>query len=60
MADKHAVFYEFAFDRAVIITYQYRDTNNHLLGNYSTGIIRDSRSVTDVTLPRKTRFIVSI
>ncbi|KAI7853942.1 retinol binding protein receptor-domain-containing protein [Circinella umbellata] len=56
-ADKHAVFYELAFDRAIIITYQYRDTNNHLLGNYSTGIIRNSRSVADVTLPRKTRFI---
>ena len=60
MADKQSVLYGLAFDRAVIITYQYLDADNFFLGNYSTGVLRNSLSVPDVTLPPQTRFIVSI
>ncbi|KAI9484393.1 retinol binding protein receptor-domain-containing protein [Zychaea mexicana] len=57
MADKQSIFYGLAIDRAVIITYQYRDANRHLLGNYSTGVLRNDRLVEDVTLPPHTRYI---
>ncbi|KAI8143215.1 retinol binding protein receptor-domain-containing protein, partial [Fennellomyces sp. T-0311] len=60
MADKQSILYGLAFDRSVIITYQYLDADNHFLGNHSTGVLRNSLSVPDVTLPPRTRFIVRI
>lgn len=58
MADKQAVFYGISFDRAVVVTYQFLDQGHHWIGNYSTGILRNTRYVPDVRLPRHTRYIV--
>ena len=58
MADKQAILYGAAFDRAGLITYKYMDAERHFLGNYSTNILRNSVAVPDVTLPRHTRYIV--
>lgn len=60
MADKQAVLYGLAVDRAMLVTYQYLDHNRVLIGNYSSGVLRNSIYVPDVTLPRRTRFIVRI
>ncbi|KAL1935624.1 hypothetical protein VTP01DRAFT_4764 [Rhizomucor pusillus] len=57
MADKQAVLYGLAVDRAMLVTYQYLDHNRVLIGNYSSGVLRNSIYVPDVTLPRRTRFI---
>lgn len=58
MADKQAVLYGAAFDRAGLITYKYMDAERQFLGNHSTDILRNSVAVPDVTLPRYTRFVV--
>lgn len=58
MADNQAVLYGVAIDRAMLVTYQYLDQSHILIGNYSSGVLRNSVYVPDVTLPRRTRFIV--
>lgn len=58
MADKQAVLYGAAFDRAGLVTYKYMDAERRFLGNYSTDVLRNSVAIPDVTLPRHTRFIV--
>ncbi|CDS04609.1 hypothetical protein LRAMOSA07213 [Lichtheimia ramosa] len=57
MADKQAVLYGAAFDRAGLITYKYMDAERRFLGNHSTDVLRNSVAIPDVTLPRHTRFI---
>ncbi|KAG1199175.1 hypothetical protein G6F70_005168 [Rhizopus microsporus] len=57
--DKQSVFYELiAFDRAMVITYQFFNDQDKVIGNYSSGLLRNSISIPDITLPRYTRRIV--
>ncbi|KAI9316510.1 hypothetical protein BX666DRAFT_2028039 [Dichotomocladium elegans] len=57
MADKQSILYGVAFDRAIIITYRYLSHDRQVLGNFSTGVLRNSATVPDVALPRYTRYI---
>ncbi|RCH85469.1 hypothetical protein CU097_004546 [Rhizopus azygosporus] len=57
--DKQSVFYELiAFDRAMVVTYQFFNDQDKLIGNYSSGLLRNSISIPDITLPRYTRRVV--
>ncbi|KAI7898275.1 retinol binding protein receptor-domain-containing protein [Cokeromyces recurvatus] len=56
--DKQSIFYEIvAFDRAMLINYQFFDYQNKLIGNYSSGVLRNVITIPDITLPRYTRRI---
>ncbi|KAI9272432.1 hypothetical protein BY458DRAFT_533343 [Sporodiniella umbellata] len=56
--DKQSILYEtVAFDRAMLINYAFYDSQGKLLGNTSTGVIRNLMYIQDITLPRYTRNI---
>ncbi|KAI9030733.1 hypothetical protein CLU79DRAFT_802363 [Phycomyces nitens] len=55
--DKQSIVYGAAFDRAMIITYQFLNERHQLIGNKSSGLIRNTDTVPDITLPRGTRSI---
>ncbi|ORZ25465.1 retinol binding protein receptor-domain-containing protein [Absidia repens] len=55
--DKTAVLYEVSFDRAIVVSYQFHDSNGNNVGNLSTGVIRNSIEIPDITLPPLTRHI---
>ncbi|KAI9482757.1 MAG: hypothetical protein EXX96DRAFT_593861 [Benjaminiella poitrasii] len=57
--DKQSILYEVAaFDRAMLINYQFFDYQNKLIGNYSSGVLRNVIIIPDITLPKYTRRIV--
>ncbi|KAL9543315.1 hypothetical protein MBANPS3_008169 [Mucor bainieri] len=57
--DKQSILFEIAaFDRAMMINYQFFDYQNKHIGNYSSGVLRNVKTVPDITLPRYTRSIV--
>ncbi|KAI8374147.1 retinol binding protein receptor-domain-containing protein [Radiomyces spectabilis] len=53
--DKQAVLYGIVMDRALIVTYQFLDANYQLIGNYSSGVLRNMIAIPDITLPKNTR-----
>ncbi|KAG0762358.1 hypothetical protein G6F29_000647 [Rhizopus arrhizus] len=56
--DKQSILYEIvAFDRAMLITYQFYDSQNQFIGNHSSGIMRNTVNIQDITLPKYTRRI---
>ncbi|KAG2230095.1 hypothetical protein INT48_004357 [Thamnidium elegans] len=57
--DKQSIFFEIiSFDRAMVIKHQYFDYQDKLIGNYSTGLLRNKLMIPDVTVPRYTRRIL--
>lgn len=57
--DKQSILFEIAaFDRAMMINYQFFDYQNKHIGNYSSGVLRNVKTIPDITLPRYTRSIV--
>ncbi|KAL0141694.1 retinol binding protein receptor-domain-containing protein [Mucor lusitanicus] len=57
--DKQSILFEIAaFDRAMMVNYQFFDYQNKHIGNYSSGVLRNVKTVPDITLPRYTRSIV--
>ncbi|KAI7868010.1 hypothetical protein BDF14DRAFT_1874796 [Spinellus fusiger] len=58
--DKQALLYTLAFDRAMMIIYQFLDINHRSTGSYSSGVLRDSDYIPDITLPRYTRSVQSM
>ncbi|CAO3577421.1 unnamed protein product [Absidia cylindrospora] len=56
--DKTAVLYEVSFDCAIVVSYQFQDSSGNNIGNLSTGVIRNSIGIPDITLPPLTRHIV--
>ncbi|KAI8074499.1 hypothetical protein BC940DRAFT_230886 [Gongronella butleri] len=56
--DKQAILYELAFDRGLVITFEFFDHLQQTIGNVSTGVLRNSIAIPDVVLPRLTRSIV--
>ncbi|KAI8095924.1 hypothetical protein BDF21DRAFT_435939 [Thamnidium elegans] len=59
--DKQSIFFEIiSFDRAMVIKHQYFDYQDKLIGNYSTGLLRNKLMIPDVTVPRYTRRIVKL
>ncbi|CEP15293.1 hypothetical protein [Parasitella parasitica] len=60
-ADKQALFFEItAFDRAMLVNYQFFDYQNKHIGNYSSGVLRNIKTIPDITLPRYTRSISKV
>ncbi|KAF1805452.1 retinol binding protein receptor-domain-containing protein [Mucor lusitanicus] len=58
--DKQSILFEIAaFDRAMMVNYQFFDYQNKHIGNYSSGVLRNVKTVPDITLPRYTRSISS-
>ncbi|KAI8079105.1 uncharacterized protein B0P05DRAFT_579420 [Gilbertella persicaria] len=54
--DKQSIFFEIvAFDRAMMINYQFFDYQDKLIGSHSSGVLRNAISIPDITLPRYTR-----
>ncbi|OAD77614.1 hypothetical protein PHYBLDRAFT_164516 [Phycomyces blakesleeanus NRRL 1555(-)] len=58
-ADKQSIVYGAAFDRAMIITYQFLNATHQWIGNQTSGLIRNTDTVPDITLPKYTRSIAS-
>lgn len=58
--DKQSIFFEIAaFDRGMIIKYIFYDYEDKMIGNHSTGLLRNVITVPDITVPRFTRRVVS-
>lgn len=58
--DKQSILFEIAaFDRGMIVNYQFYNFQDKLIANYSTGLLRNVITIPDITLPRYTRRIVS-
>ncbi|KAI7889903.1 uncharacterized protein EV154DRAFT_538691 [Mucor mucedo] len=54
--DKQSIFFEIAaFDRGMIIKYIFYDYEDKMIGNHSTGLLRNVITVPDITVPRFTR-----
>ncbi|KAI8364591.1 retinol binding protein receptor-domain-containing protein [Blakeslea trispora] len=59
-SDKQSVLYEIiAFDRGMVVNYQFFDYEGKFIGNHTSGLLRNQISIPDITLPRFTRRIVS-
>jgi len=57
--DKQSILFEItAFDRAMMVNYQFFDYQNKHISNYSSGVLRNIKTIPDITLPRYTRSIV--
>ncbi|GAA5806244.1 hypothetical protein HPULCUR_011775 [Helicostylum pulchrum] len=57
--DKQSIFFEIiSFDRAMIVKHHYFDYQDKLIGNYSTGLLRNKSLIPDVTIPRYTRRVL--
>ncbi|KAL9547511.1 hypothetical protein PS6_007105 [Mucor atramentarius] len=57
--DKQSILFEItAFDRAMMVNYQFFDYQNRHISNYSSGVLRNIKTIPDITLPRYTRSIV--
>lgn len=60
-SDKQSIFFEIvAFDRAMMVNYQFFDYQNKHIGNHSSGLLRNMKTIPDITLPRYTRVIVCV
>ncbi|KAG1474398.1 hypothetical protein G6F56_000380 [Rhizopus delemar] len=56
--DKQSILYEIvAFDRAMLVTYQFYDSKDKFIGNSSSGVMRNTANIQDITLPKYTRLI---
>lgn len=59
-ADKQSILYEVtAFDRAMMVKYRFYDFEHKSISNYSSGVLRNMKTIPDITLPRYTRYIVN-
>ncbi|KAI8991022.1 hypothetical protein BDF20DRAFT_949616 [Mycotypha africana] len=59
--DKQSIMFEIvAFDRAMMVNYQFFDYQDKLIGKHSSGVMRNKLTIPDITLPRYTRRIVKI
>ncbi|CAO3657437.1 unnamed protein product [Mucor hiemalis] len=57
--DKQSILFEIAaFDRGMIVNYQFYNFQDKLIANYSTGLLRNVITIPDITLPRYTRRIL--
>jgi hypothetical protein len=57
--DKESIVIGTVIDRAMIITYQFLDADNLCIANRSSGVLRNQFDIPDITLPPKTRTVVS-
>ncbi|KAI8887938.1 hypothetical protein K501DRAFT_291915 [Backusella circina FSU 941] len=59
-ADKQSVLYEvIAFDRGMLIEYQFYNNDGQFIGNFSSGVLRNTFNIPDITLPKFARSIVT-
>jgi hypothetical protein len=57
--NKGSIIIGIVIDRAMIITYQFLDGNNMRIANRSSGVLRNLFDIPEITLPPRTRTVVS-